>query len=281
MSKDLYGLIDPSSNKFVVVSKSFTAIKKVQFIIMQKYFYPVANITKTIQYQKAHNSVMRDAVLPKITNENCTKFGMNDTTVKSLEQTLSFANCKEVSINESTTDIQINDKLKKIIETMLRVFEITEIQTDAMTKFIRETSVDRHNGIVEFKKFLSTFLETNEQYAGLNDIFDQEEKLLTHDIPELDEYKKLITRTMYNIFYDLDFDNDNSIANFVSRSIDILKTKVKTSQRVVFPNLLMSDGFDEIKLFRDDENIFKKFSSINDLTEQLIFYLMQQYNDIL
>lgn len=281
MSKDLYGLIDPSANKFVVISKSFTAIKKVQFVIMQKYFYPVANITKTIQYQKAHNSVMRDVVLPEITKENCTKFGMNEATVKSLEQTLSFANCKEVSINESTTDTQVNNKLKKIVETMLQVFEITEIQTDAMTKFIRETTVDRHNGILEFKKFLSVFLETKEQHNGLNDIFNQEEKLLTHDIPEINEYKKLITKTINDIFYELSLDNDDSITIFVNRLINILKTKVKNNQRVVFPNFLMSDGFDEIKLFREDENIFKNFSSRNDLAEQLIFYLEQKHNDIL
>lgn len=281
MSKDLYGLIDPSANKFIVVSKSFTSIKKVQFVIMQKYFYPVANITKTIQYQTAHNSGMRDAVLPQITNENCTNFGMNETTVKSLEQTLSFANCKEVSINESPTDIQVDNKLKKIIETMLQIFEITEIQTDAMIRFIRETTVDRHNGIMEFKKFLNVFLETKEQHKGLNDIFDQEEKLLRHDIPEITKYKNLITKTIVDIFYELSLDNDDSITTFVSRLINILKTKVKNDQRVVFPNFLMSDGFDEIKLFRDNENIFKNFSSRNDLAEQLIFYLEQKHNDIL
>lgn len=279
MSKHLYGLLEPTSNKFIVVSESFTAIKRLQFIIMQKYFFPIANITKTFEYQKIHNVVKSEVDIANINNRTCIRYGLDSASAKSLEQTLSFANAIETCICDSPTTLEVDHNLKNILEVILEILELVEAQMQSIKKFMQETTADRHKGIQEFQKFLTLFVNNEQEHKGLKDIFQQELNLVDMEADGTQDYYIFVTKSLIDIFYKINDSETDPTISFVKNFIELLEYKVTAAERVAFPYLLRSDGFDKFELFADD-HVFKEFSSVDNFPEQLKFYMKRKLEQV-
>jgi len=275
--EDLYGLLDPTANKFIVVSKNFTAIKNLQFIIMQKLFYPVANISKTINFQKRYHPNL-DVSLPEITNDNCYMYGVNPAAIQSLEKTLPIlTHSNNISnIQVSTTSIDLNKNLVLLLNVILEIVEIVESQLTALKEFKKVTLKDRHEGILEFKKFLKKTLDTKEQLKSLDEIFDQEINLFNADITETENYQKFITRTLIQLFNDIDINKDDSTYIFLQQLLEQLKV-TPTNTHIIFTHLLECKGFSEIDFFEKNPESWKKFISQDTMATQLLSYVSDKH----
>lgn len=279
MSNELYGLIDPAANKFVVVSTNFSAIKQVQFVIMQKYFYPVLNITQTIDYQKKYNTEYRDIILDNIDNTNCVKYGANTTMIQSLEQTVSLNNAKESGIMISPTDIDISYKLKDVLEIILEIFEIIQIQLDSIKNFKIDSTRDKDNGIKEFFNFLKLLVDTPDHSEELKKIFEQELNLNDRHSADLHEYQKYVTKSLIDSFNKIDISNNDFVLDFINDMIDkTSKTKNTTSPRYRY--FLLEDGFDNLSSFQKNPNLYKDLIKEHSMIEHIRFFLSKKLNEI-
>jgi hypothetical protein len=276
-NNDLYGLLDPIANKFIVVSKNFTAIKNLQFIIMQKVFYPVANISKTILFQKRYHPTL-DVPYPEITNGNCYMYGVNPMAIQSLEKTLPFhTHSNNISnIQVSTTSMDLNKNIVLLLNAILEILEIVENQLTALKEFKKATLKDRHEGIFEFKKFLKKTLDTKEQLKSLDEIFDQEIKLFNTDIPETENYQKFITRTLIQLFNDIDINKDGSTYIFLQQLLEQLKI-IPTNIHIIFTHLLECKEFSEIEFFQKNPESWKTFISQHTMPAQLLSYVSDKH----
>jgi len=277
MSKELYGLIDPSANKFIVVSTNFSAIKKVQFTIMQKYFFPVVNITKAIEYQKKYNTEYKDIISDEIDNTNCMKFGVNTTMIQSIEQTLSMHQARSAGIFMSSTDIDISYELKEILEIILEIYEIIDIQIASIKKFKAESTKDRDNGIKEFFNFLKMMSNT-ENNSDIKKLFEQEMNLEDRYDKEIDAYQTNIIKILVDSINHTDISKDGSVAEFINDSESkISKTKNMLSPR--FPYFLLEDGFDKLSSFKRNPNLYNDLLVHHGLLDQIAEFLRNRLNE--
>lgn len=270
---DLYGLLDPNANKFIIISKNFSAIKNLQFTIMQKFFFPIVNIGKTLGFQR--DRVKKQVLTtPEVTTNNCHMYGVNPAAIQSLEKTLPiYSHSHSIStIQESTTSIPLNSNLTLLLKTMLEVLEIVDAQLKALQEFKKSALKDRHNGIFEFKNFLKKLLDTNEQIKSLDEIFDQETNLFNTGIPETRFYQQFITRTLLQIFNNIDINNLNSTHMFLQQLHEQLKTTPHNAH-VIFYYFLKSDGFSEIECFQQNTELWNKFTQQNTMPAQLLIYV--------
>jgi hypothetical protein len=269
---DLYGLLDPNANKFIVISKNFSAIKNLQFTIMQKFFFPVVNIGKTLGFQT--ECVRNTATAPDVTKNNCHMYGVNPAAIQSLEKTLPiYTHSHSIStIQESTTSIPLNSNLTLLLKTMLEVLEIVDAQLKALQEFKKSALKDRHNGIFEFKNFLKKLLDTKEQIKSLDEIFDQETNLFNTGIPEARFYQEFITRTLLQIFNNIDVTNRNSTHMFLQQLHEQLKVTPHNAH-VIFYYFLKSNEFSEIECFQQNTTLWDNFTLQNTMPAQLLIYV--------